>query len=128
MINMGKIIVLFLKCICKKCFRVIFHPDQLDLWGYTKLQRENRFSAILGRIDKIDICYHCKNSQPKVIYKVKEEQILFEYKQKASKEDVKKNATILIWQKKFAITTMLNMDISIIAFVWNMVNLIPYND
>jgi len=86
-----KIIVLFLKCICKKCFRVIFHPDQLDLWGYTKLQRENRFSAILGRIDKIDICYHCKNSQPKVIYKVKEEQILFEYKQKASKEDVKKN-------------------------------------
>jgi len=45
----------------------------------------------------------------------------------ATKEDVKKNATILIWQKKFAITTMLNMDISIIAFVWNMVNLIPYN-
>jgi len=80
-----KMVTSFLKCFCKNCYRIIIHPDQVNLWGLTKFKGENRFVKILDCLDKVDICHHCKYPQPHVVYKPKEDLIMLEYKQRDGK-------------------------------------------
>lgn len=75
----------YLKCFCQKCYRLIVNEDQVNLWGYNKIKGERRFTKILEKIEKIDICCHCDSPKPKVIYRQKDGAILLEYKQKSGK-------------------------------------------
>lgn len=77
-----KMIVAFLRCFCKNCYRLLLVEDQLALAGLTRLKNERRFVRILEKLKKVDICSHCSAPQPKIIYKPKDQNIFMEYKQK----------------------------------------------
>lgn len=79
-----KMVVAFLKCFCKHCYRLIFYPDQINLWDFTRFKGEKRFVRILDKLEKIDICCQCQSPHPNVVHKSKEGLILLEYKQKTS--------------------------------------------
>lgn len=95
-----KMISNFLKCFCKKCYRLVCSQDQLSLLGLTKGKGEKKFTKLLKKLSNIDMCIHCNEPQPKVLYSVKDSIISIEYRQKKdengkisivmSVEDVKK--------------------------------------
>lgn len=60
-----KYVIMFLKCICMKCSKLLIKKETLDLFNITKMKGEVRFKAILEKIEKIDCCYHCSTQQPK---------------------------------------------------------------
>lgn len=61
-----KYVVLFLKCFCVKCNRLVFKKENLELNNLLKLYGENRFKNIIKKIEKNDICTHCYYPQPKI--------------------------------------------------------------
>jgi DNA-directed RNA polymerase III subunit RPC1 len=77
-----KLAVAFLKCVCKRCYRLLILDDYIELRSLQKLKGKNRFTKLLNILSKIDICSHCSQPQPKVMYKVKDNTINLEYKQK----------------------------------------------
>jgi len=85
-----KMVSVLLKCFCKNCYRLIIKADQIKLWGFGKSTGEKRFTKILEKLEKVDICDHCQSPQPKVIFKSKEGAILLEYKHKVLNEDEKR--------------------------------------
>lgn len=98
-----KMVASFLKCFCKQCYRILIKSDILALHNLLRGKGEKRFNKILKKMEKVDICPHCSNSQPKVVVskskdKNKEQKILLEHKDKKSDksgivlevEDIKK--------------------------------------
>lgn len=77
-----RMITMFLKCFCKQCHRLLLTSDQIELNNLNKLKGEKRFTKILEKIEKIDICGHCSSAQPKIIYKSKDGTIGMEHKKK----------------------------------------------
>lgn len=75
-----KSIVSFLKCFCKKCYRLLLSEQHIEISGLSKIKGEKRFSKILESLEKIDICTHCSSPQPKVMFKPKDMNITMEYK------------------------------------------------
>lgn len=55
----------FLKCFCIHCSEILITDDHLELWNFTKLKGERRFTQILSKIIKIRFCIKCALSQPK---------------------------------------------------------------
>ena len=114
-----KTTVALLKCICSQCHRIIFDPERIALQGFSKLQKEKRFAAILSRIDKIDICYYCKKPQPKVVYKIKENLIQFEYKQKSEEKGKKADKisiTVTAADVKKIFDSVIDDDVRVLGF------------
>lgn len=72
-----KYIILFLKCICKHCHRVMYNKDDNRTINSTGRGAEKRFLHILNYFGKSDICPFCKHPQPNVIKR--KEDICFEY-------------------------------------------------
>ena len=79
-----KIISIFLKCFCKQCHRLLLIEEQIELAGLDKIKGERRFTKMLEKLEKIDICSHCSSPQPKIVYKSKDMTIFMEYKNKKS--------------------------------------------
>lgn len=50
----------FLNCICTKCHRLLITKDQIYLEGFNRFKGERRFSQILDKLKKVDIC--CQES------------------------------------------------------------------
>uniref|UniRef100_A0A6C0EMI0 DNA-directed RNA polymerase n=1 Tax=viral metagenome TaxID=1070528 RepID=A0A6C0EMI0_9ZZZZ len=88
-----KMIVAFLRCFCKKCYRLLLSEEQLTLAGLTRYKKERRFLKILEKLEKNDMCSHCSSPQPKILSKAKTNSIVKEHKQKKTEE---KNAKISI--------------------------------
>jgi hypothetical protein len=79
-------VVDFLKCICLKCNKLMITDDQIDLNGFNKILSTKRFTKILEKIEKIDICSHCSYSQPDIKYLTTDNTISMVYKQKNKKK------------------------------------------
>jgi DNA-directed RNA polymerase beta' subunit len=56
--------------------------EQIELAGLHKLKGDRKFTKILEKLEKTDICAHCSAPQPKIVYKSKDATIAMEYKQK----------------------------------------------
>lgn len=75
----------YLRCFCIKCYRLILQPDQFYLSELNKFKGEARFTKILDKIKKTDICCHedCQNEQPEFKYSPTENIISMIYQVKA---------------------------------------------
>ena len=51
-----KRVVHFLNCICMKCNRLLIGKDQINLIGINKYKGQRKFTAIVEKLKKIDIC------------------------------------------------------------------------
>lgn len=51
-----KRVMSFLNCFCKKCYRLLITKEQIYLSGLNRFKGERRFSKILEKIEKVDIC------------------------------------------------------------------------
>jgi len=51
-----KRVVNYLNCICLKCNRLLISKDQINLVGLNKFKGERKFSAIVEKLKKVDIC------------------------------------------------------------------------
>lgn len=60
-----KSVINLLKCVCYRCSRLLVSRDQLEFNGILRSSRQVRFLKILKFIEKIDMCWNCKTSQPK---------------------------------------------------------------
>lgn len=63
----------FLSCFCMKCYRLILQKDQILIAGFQKFKGEARFTQILEKLKKVDICCQkdeydeiCGQEQPKI--------------------------------------------------------------
>lgn len=79
-----KMVTFFLKCFCKKCYKLLILKEQVELNDLSKIHGKKRFTKILEKMEKTDVCPHCNSPQPKITYKTKESIISMEYKQKKS--------------------------------------------
>lgn len=81
-----KSITTFLKCICTKCYKLIVSEEQLELSNMMKLKNDRRFNKLVKKCEKINICSHCSEPHPKIIFKPKDATISLEYKQKKNQK------------------------------------------
>ena len=77
-----KNVVSFLKCFCIQCNRLLISEDQIKLCGLFRFKSERRFKNILEKLEKVDICCYCGNTQPKISYSLSDNTICMEYKEK----------------------------------------------
>lgn len=109
-----KYVPIFLRCFCKNCFRLIIDKDQVQLWGFMAYKKERRFTRIQERIEKIDVCFHCKSPQPKVNFKPKEGTISLEYKKRQNSD--KQSITLSVLEIKRIFDNIIDDDIRLIGF------------
>ena len=54
------------------------------LCGLFRFKSERRFKNILEKLEKVDICCYCGNTQPKISYSLSDNTICMEYKEKVN--------------------------------------------
>lgn len=84
-----KQVVTFLRCFCNQCNRLLITKDQVSLCGLTRYKTERRFKKIIEKLEKVDICCHCNNPQPKITYSPIDNTIAMVYKEKIPNNDEK---------------------------------------
>ena len=109
-----KMISTFLKCFCKKCHRLIFNEQQIDIAGLSKLTGERKFNRILEKIKKVESCFHCNSPQPKIIYKSKDMNISMEYK--AKKGEPKMSIVLEVDDIKSIFDNISESDVRLLGF------------
>jgi DNA-directed RNA polymerase beta' subunit len=62
----------FLKCICFQCSRMLITEDLVGLWNLVRLQKDQRFLAIIDRLEKSRFCVHCNMTQPLYTFSIQE--------------------------------------------------------
>ena len=77
-----KRVVDFLKCFCTKCFKLLITEDQVNLNNFNRVLGVKRFTKILEKLEKIDMCIHCSQPQPDIKYTATDNSISMVYKQK----------------------------------------------
>ena len=75
-------VVLFLRIFCIKCSRLFLKKEHIILNKLNKLSPKVRFDKISEKIEKIEICPHCGNLQPKIVFANSENNIYMIYKNK----------------------------------------------
>jgi DNA-directed RNA polymerase beta' subunit len=59
-----KSVAQYLKCFCSHCHRLLITKEHIDLNGLNKYKGSARFTKIIEKLEKVDICCHCKHTQP----------------------------------------------------------------
>ena len=79
-----KRVVDFLRCICmnSKCNKLLITPGQVELCGFNRIKGVRRFTKILERLEKIDMCTYCSHPQPAIKYTISDNSISMVYKDK----------------------------------------------
>lgn len=77
-----KNVVSFLRCFCLQCNRLLITEDEIILCDLFRYNNEHRFKKIMEKIEKVDICGHCQNPQPKITYTPSDNTISKVYKEK----------------------------------------------
>lgn len=87
-----KYIILFLRCFCYKCCKLLMNREQIELNGFMKYNREFRMMSILKKVEKIELCGDCQIFQPKYTYSTQDNNIYMSYKK--DKETLKIPMTV----------------------------------
>ena len=110
-----KTIAIFLKCFCKKCYRLLLSEKQLTIAGIVKLKNERKFLRIVEELERKEMCAHCSAPRPKIIYKSKDMTISMEYKQKKS-DGGKLNIILTVEDIKKIFDNVTEDDVRLIGF------------
>ena len=121
-----KRVTAFLNCFCLKCYRFVLQKDQLSICGLNRFKGENRFSKILEKIKKVDICCQhtgefdedgepiiCGKDLPKIKFTTADSSFSLVY------EDAKKNKTSIILtteEIKKVFDNISNDDVELLGF------------
>lgn len=77
-----KQVLKFLRCFCHKCFQVLIKKEQIHLNNLNKTKGIRRFEKLLEKIEKIDFCIHCGETQPEIKFTSSDNSISLIYKDK----------------------------------------------
>lgn len=121
-----KRVTAFLNCFCLKCYRFVLQKDQLSICGLNRFKGENRFSKILEKIKKVDICCQhtgefdedgepiiCGKDLPKIKFTTADSSFSLVY------EDAKKNKTSIVLtteEIKKVFDNISNDDVELLGF------------
>ena len=83
-----KHVLRFLQCTCIQCGDLLFTKEHLQLWNLTKYKKEVRFTNILDRIKKENLCTGCHTTQPKISFIPRESTYFMIYTSKTSTERI----------------------------------------
>jgi len=114
-----KQIVLFLRCFCNKCYRLLLTRDHLLLNGFLKFTGEKRFKKIVEKIEKTELCCHCDSPQPKIAYNSVDNIISMVYKEKSiekSKKDNKVNIVLSVEDIRKIFDNIVDEDVELCGF------------
>lgn len=53
-----------LKCVCFSCSKTRLTSEQIDLYGFLRLNGENRLRTLSRKCDTIPVCSYCRSPQP----------------------------------------------------------------
>lgn len=81
-----KQVVNFLRCFCTKCFKLLISEEQIVLNNLNRLKGVKRFTKILERLEKIDMCTQCSHPQPAIKHVTSDNTISMIYKDKDKKK------------------------------------------
>lgn len=70
----------FLKCICYKCSRILMTAPQLKLENLLKFHGQVRFSKVMEKMDRVYVCNHCQDHQPKYVFSSTEKVVYMIFK------------------------------------------------
>ena len=121
-----KRVTAFLNCFCIKCFRLLITKDQIYLAGFNKYKGERRFTHILEKLKKVDICCQynremdndsktvlCEKDQPVVKFIVSDSSYVMVY------EEGKKSKTSILLsveEIKKIFDNILDEDVELLGF------------
>lgn len=121
-----KRVMAFLNCFCMKCYRLLLVKDQIMISGLNKYKGEARFTKILDKIKKVDICCQptgeldeegeeiiCGKDQPKIKFSTADSSFSIVY------EDNKKNKTSIILtteEIKKSFDNIIDEDVELLGF------------
>ena len=121
-----KRVAAFLNCFCLKCYRLILQQDQISICGLSRFKGESRFSKILEKIKKVDMCCQytgkfedngdpiiCGKDRPKIKFSIADSSFSLVY------EDGKKNKTSIVLatdEIKKVFDNILNEDVELLGF------------
>ena len=121
-----KRVTAFLNCFCLKCYRLILQEDQISICGLSRYKGESRFSKILEKIKKVDMCCQhtgkfdddgdpiiCGKDRPKIKFTALDSSFSLVY------EDGKKNKTSIILtteEIKKVFDNISNDDVELLGF------------
>ena len=88
-----KQVLKFLRCFCHKCFEVLIKEEQIYLNNLNKTKGVRRFELLLEKIEKIDVCIHCGETQPDIKFTTSDNAISLIYKDK-DKEKISINLQV----------------------------------
>lgn len=97
----NKRVLAFLNCFCKKCYRLLITKDQIFLAGLNRFKGERRFTQILEKIKKVDICCQstgeidedgnekiCGKDQPTIKYSISDSAYSMIYEEAKTKTSI----------------------------------------
>lgn len=121
-----KRVVAFLNCFCVKCYRLLITKDQIFLAGLNKFKGERRFTQILEKLKKVDICCQhtnelngdgqpvfCEKDQPVIKFMASDSSYVMVY------EEGKKNKTSILLSTeeiKKIFDNILDEDVELLGF------------
>ena len=121
-----KRVVSFLNCFCVKCYRLLITKDQIFLAGLNKFKGERRFTQILEKLKKVDICCQdtneldsdgqpvlCEKDQPVIKFMASDSSYVMVY------EEGKKNKTSILLSTeeiKKIFDNILDEDVELLGF------------
>lgn len=77
-----KQVVMFLKCFCVKCYKMLISEDQINLYNFNRSKGTKRFNKIIEKLQKTEICLHCSHPQPEFKHIIADNVIDMVYKNK----------------------------------------------
>jgi DNA-directed RNA polymerase beta' subunit len=110
-----KRVVDFLRCFCIKCFQLLITEDQIKLNNFNRLLGVKRFTKILEKLEKIDMCSHCSQPQPDIKYTATDNSISMVYKQK-DKDKSKVSIVLPVDEIKNIFDNISNKDVELLGF------------
>ena len=83
-----KHVLSWLRCFCISCKEPLIDKNQIQLCGLMKYKRNFRFDKIIEKLKKVDTCFACNSTQPKITHCVREGTIKTTYKHNSDNVDI----------------------------------------
>jgi len=116
-----KQVVSFLRCFCTKCYKLLIVKDQISLAGLNRYKGNARFTKILSKLEKVDICCQpgCGNNQPEIKYGQADNSISMVY---LDRQKNKTSIVLTVVEIKKTFDNVTDSDIRLLGFDPKLVN------
>jgi DNA-directed RNA polymerase beta' subunit len=116
-----KQVVSFLRCFCTKCYKLLIVKDQIALSGLSRYNGNSRFTKIIEKLEKVDICCQpgCGNNQPDIKYGQADGSISMVY---VERDKNKTSIVLTVVEIKKIFDNVTDSDIKLLGFDPKLVN------